>query len=104
MVLHLRSSRIVPELGAKTPSCSFRDFLCRRATQALGSDVAGAVGGARLGNLFHAVLGSRAMSNGKKEAGQGWPFLPRWPAILPMRVLPVRQRQIGQRLFMVTPR
>lgn len=43
------------------------------------------------------------MSNGKKEAGQCWPFLSKWLAMLPIRVLSVRERQIGQRLFMMTP-
>jgi hypothetical protein len=43
------------------------------------------------------------MSNGKKEAGQCWPFLSTWLAMLPIRVLSVRERQIGQRLFMMPP-
>jgi hypothetical protein len=43
------------------------------------------------------------MSNGKKEAGQCWPFLSKWLAMLPIRVLSARERQIGQRLFMMPP-
>jgi hypothetical protein len=43
------------------------------------------------------------MSNGKKEAGQCWPFLSKWLAMLPIRVLSVRELQIGQRLFMMPP-
>jgi hypothetical protein len=66
-------------------------------------DTTGAVNWAALG-AFQAVLGSTAMSNGKKDAEQSWRFLSRWLAMLPIRVLSVRQRQIGQRLFMVASR